>query len=226
MTDNRKSGLALIVGSAGMLITMAVHPGGMISPAAVESMARKLTAVHSLALLTLPLLLLGALGLSHWLKAPDRLAIAAFVLYALAIVAVMQAAVADGLVAPNVLRRLVEASTDARANWQIVFRYNFEVNQAYARLYAVASSLAVALWSILLLRPATRARGAAIFGFVITAVTILAVASGKLSLDVHGFGAVVLGQAIWFVAVGLRLWDTPQRSAPPPPVLSAYAISA
>ena len=214
MTDNRKTALALIVGSAGMLITMAVHPGGAVSPAAVESVARKLTAVHSLALLTLPLLLLGALGLSHWLKAPDRLAIAAFVIYALAIVAVMQAAVADGLVAPNVLRRLVEAGADARANWQIVFRYNFEVNQAYARLYAVASSLAVALWSILLLRPATLARGVAIFGFVVTAVTVLAVGSGKLSLDVHGFGAVVLGQSIWFIAVALRLWDAAQSSAP------------
>lgn len=49
MTDDRKSGLARIAGSVGMIVTMAVHPRGMVSAAQVESMARNLTAVHSLA---------------------------------------------------------------------------------------------------------------------------------------------------------------------------------
>ena len=30
--------------------------------------------------------------------------------------------------------------------------------------------------------------------------------TGGLSLDVHGFGLIVFGQAIWFVVVGISLW--------------------
>src|SRR4029077_18048670 len=131
MTDDRKSALALIAGSVGMIITMAVHPHGAISPAQVESMARNLTIVHSLALASLMVLFLGALGLAQRVKSADRLDIAALVFFAFASVAVMSAAVMDGLVAPNILRRLVEAGAGAGESWRIVFRYNFEINQAF-----------------------------------------------------------------------------------------------
>lgn len=169
-------------------------------------MARNLTIVHSLALASLMVLFLGALGLAQRLKSADRLDIAALVLFAVASVAVMSAAVMDGLVAPNILRRIVEAGAGAGETWRIVFRYNFEINQAFARLYAVTSSLAIILWSISMLKNRALARGLAIYGCVIGAVAVLAVASGRLGMDVHGFGAVVLGQAIWFVTTGSLLW--------------------
>jgi hypothetical protein len=213
MTDDRKSGLALIAGSVGMIVTMVVHPHGMVSAAQVESMARNLTAVHSLAVASLPLIVLGVLGLSQRLKGPDRLALAALVLFAFATVAVMNAAVMDGLVAPNVMRRMAEAGASARESWGLVFRYNFEVNQANARLYAVASSLALVLWSIAIVRTGALARGVGIYGCILGAVTVVAVASGKLRPDVHGFGAVILGQGGWFVIVGALLWrwrETPR----------------
>jgi hypothetical protein len=190
---------------------MAVHPHGAISPAQVESMARNLTIVHSLALASLMVLFLGVLGLAQRLKSADRLDIAALVLFAFASVAVMSAAVMDGLVAPNILRRLVEAGAGAGESWRIVFRYNFEINQAFARLYAVTSSIAIILWSVSMLKNRALARGLGIYGCVIGPVAVLAVASGRLGMDVHGFGAVVLGQAIWFVTAGVLL----RRVSPP-----------
>jgi hypothetical protein len=192
-----------------MIITMAVHPHGVVSPEQVESMARNLTAVHSVALVSLPLILLGVLGLSQRLEGPDRLALAGLVLYALAAVAVMNAAVMDGLVAPNVMRRIAEAGASSKEGWAIVFRYNFEVNQANAWLYAVGSSLAVLLWSISIMRTGALARGVGIFGCILGGVTVAVVASGLLRPDVHGFGAVILGQGIWFITVGARLCSSP-----------------
>ena len=214
MTDDRKSGLALIAGSVGMIITMAVHPHGAIAAAQVESMARNLTIVHSLALASLMVLFLGALGLSHRLKSPDRLDVIGLVLFAFAGAAVMNAAVMDGLVAPNVMRRIVEAGAGAGAgeSWRVVFRYNFEVNQGFARLYAVTSSVAIIFWSLSIFRNRTLARGLAIYGCVIGVASVIAVASG-LGMDVHGFGAVVLGQAIWFVTAGVLLPRQPRKSA-------------
>jgi len=134
MTDNRKSGLALIAGSLGMIITMAVHPHGAVAAAQVESMARNLTIVHSLALASLVVLFLGAFGLSHRLKSADRFDTIGLALFAFASIAVMNAAVMDGLVAPNIMRRIVEAGASGGESWRVVFRYNFEVNQGFAAL--------------------------------------------------------------------------------------------
>ena len=214
MTDNRKSGLALIAGSLGMIITMAVHPHGAVAAAQVESMARNLTIVHSLALASLVVLFLGAFGLSHRLKSADRFDTIGLALFAFASVAVMNAAVMDGLVAPNIMRRIVEAGASGGESWRVVFRYNFEVNQGFARLYAVTSSVAIIFWSLSILRNRTLTRGLAIYGCVIGVASVIAVVSG-LGMDVHGFGAVVLGQAIWFVTAGVLLRREPGGSLAP-----------
>jgi hypothetical protein len=211
MTDNRKSGLALIAGSLGMIITMAVHPHGTVNPAQVESMARNLTIVHSLAVASLIVLFLGAWGLSRRLASPDRLDIIGLVVFAFASAAVMNAAVMDGFVAPNVMRRIVEAGAGAGETWRVVFRYNFEINQGFARLYAVTSSIAIIFWSLSILRNRTLARGLAAYGCVMGAAALIVVIGG-LAMDVHGFGAVVLGQAIWFVTAGMLLRRQPETS--------------
>jgi len=211
MTDNRKSGLALIAGSLGMIVTMAVHPHGAVAAAQVESMARNLTIVHSLALASLMVLFLGALGLSQRLKSAERFDTIGLVLFAFASAAVMNAAVMDGLVAPNVMRRIVEAGAGGGESWRVAFRYNFEVNQGFARLYAVTSSIAIFFWSLSIWRNRTLARGLAIYGCVIGVASVIAVTAG-LGMDVHGFGAVVLGQAIWFVTAGVLLQREPEKS--------------
>jgi len=216
MTDNRKSGLALIAGSLGMIITMAVHPHGAVAAAQVESMARNLTIVHSLALASLMVLFLGALGLSQRLKSADRFGTIGLVLFAFASIAVMNAAVMDGLVAPNVMRRIVEAGAGAGESWRVAFRYNFEVNQGFARLDAVTSSIAIVFWSLSILLNRTLARGLAIYGCVIGIPSVIAVAAG-LGMDVHGFGAVVLGQAIWFVTAGVLLRSEREINGNPQP---------
>jgi heme A synthase len=218
MTDNRKSGLALIAGSLGMIVTMAVHPHGAVAAAQVESMARNLTIVHSLALASLMVLFLGTLGLSQRLKSADRFDKIGLVLFAFASIAVMNAAVMDGLVAPNVMRRIVEAAASAGVgageSWRVAFRYNFEVNQGFARLYAITSSIAIIFWSLSIWRNRTLARGLAIYGCVIGVASVIAVTAG-LGMDVHGFGAVVLGQAIWFVTAGVLLQREPEKSYAP-----------
>jgi len=50
------------------------------------------------------------------------------------------------------------------------------------------------------------APGVGIYGLLLGPVIILAVLSGHLRLGVHGIGLVVLGQAVWFVVAGVRLW--------------------
>src|ERR1700676_2291272 len=117
MTDDRRSAIALIAGSAGMIITMISHPGGKISPAEVDHVARMLIVVHSLALASIPVIFLGAWGMSRRIGGPDRLAWAGLVLYAVASIAVMNAAVLDGLIAPNLIKQILSATPETRDGW-------------------------------------------------------------------------------------------------------------
>src|SRR5277367_1325698 len=216
MTDERRSGIALIAGSAAMIITMGFHPHGKISPAELDHVIPVLIGVHVLALASIPILFLGAWGMTRWLAAPDRLAWAGLVFLAMGSIAVMNAAVFDGLMAPNLFRQIVAAAPETRDGWKLLMSYNSQMNQAFPRVYAVASSLAVVLWSVSILRNRTMGRGIGIYGIVLGAVTALGILSGLLTPDWHGCGMLILGQAIWFVRVGWMMWRVESTSTPRP----------
>src|SRR5207302_6611267 len=97
------------------------------------------------------------------------------------------------------------AATDM---WRVAFRYNGEVNQAYALVFVVASSVAIVLWSAAILRGRVFDRGVGYYGCILGPATLALVLSGHLSLGVHGFGMIVLGQTIWFVIAAVLLWRT------------------
>ena len=207
MTDDCKSGLALIAGSVASIITMSLHPTGhdIFVPGRFHAVAQMAVAVHALALLSLPVMFLGACGLSLRLAAPNRLAWAGLVIYAFALLAVMNAAVASGLIAPGLARRILDAAPAGSEGWDIVFHYNFELNQAFALVFVVASSAAILLWSSAILRDGQLARGVGTYGCILGPISLLAVLSGHLQLGVHGFGLVVVGQALWFIPAGVSL---------------------
>jgi hypothetical protein len=189
-----------------MIITMVSHPGGKIAPAEVDHVARMLIVVHSLALASIPVIFLGAWGMSRRIGGADRSAWAGLVLYALASVAVMNAAVCDGLIAPTLIRKIVAATPETRDVWQTLMNFNFQMNQAFARAYAVGSSLAVVLWSVSILRCRALGRGVAVYGCILGAVTAGGIVSGYLTPDRHGFAMLIFGQAIWFLVVAAEMW--------------------
>jgi hypothetical protein len=206
MTDERRSGIVLIAGSAAMIITMSFHPHGKIGPEELDHVLPMLIGVHALALASIPVIFLWAWGMSRWLAAPDRLSWAGLVLFAMGSIAVMNAAVFDGLMAPYLMKQIVAATSGTRDTWQMFMKFNFQMNQAYARVYAVASSLAVVFWSVAILWKRVMGRGIAIYGCVLGAATAVGILSGLLRPDWHGFGMLILGQAIWFVIVGMGMW--------------------
>ncbi|HYX53955.1 MAG TPA: hypothetical protein VE783_10935 [Candidatus Limnocylindrales bacterium] len=209
MNDNRLSAIALIAGSAGLIITMAFHPTGhdFFVPGQLEHAIRINMAVHSLALASMPISFLGALGLSLFLNSSNRLAMCALVCYGVAEIAGMNAGICSGFVASR-MAQLSAAATGATSDaWKLALRYTGELNQAFAPVLVVATSVALILWSCAILRSAKGMRALAIYGLVIGSLTIIGVSSGHVRLNVHGFGVVVLTQSIWFVLMGVRLWN-------------------
>jgi hypothetical protein len=84
-------------------------------------------------------------------------------------------------------------------------KYNFLINQAFAKIFVVASCSAVALWSALIVKSRALPVAIGIYGLVLGPIAVIALLSGHLSLDVHGFGLVIFSQAIWFIVVGILM---------------------
>jgi heme A synthase len=163
------------------------------------------------------LLCIGACGLARRLASADRISFAAIVTYGFACVAIMIAAAVSGFIIPDIMKRMLRDVPAAAHEWQIVITGIFQINQAFARLYSVAASLAVILWSISALRNRGLGRGVAIYGCVIAPLIILGIGIGHLRLDVHGMAAVMLGQAIWFIVAGSQLCSHPAGAVLPQP---------
>jgi hypothetical protein len=207
MTDNRKAGIALIAGSLGGILTMAMHPTGTASLTA-EQIAHLMAlsgAVHSLAMVSVLTLFLGACGLARCVAAADRISFAAIVTYGFACVAVVIAAAVSGFIVPNIMKHMVRDVPAASREWQIVIDGIFQFNQTFAQIYSVAASIAIILWSVSALRNGGLGHRVAIYGCVISVLIVVGIGVGHLRLDVHGMAIVWLGQALWFVIVGSQL---------------------
>lgn len=207
MKDNRLGGIALIVGAASGMITMSLHPvagAHPISPAQFEKLATLMIGVHVLAIAGVPFSFLGALALARRLDSPGRLALAGLVIYSLGLIAVMIAPAISGLVGTEILRHII-ARGPGSEQWRTLTEYNFLINQAFARIFVVASCAAVALWSLMIVKSRALPVAIGIYGLLLGPALVIAMLSGGLSLDAHGFGLIIFTQAIWFILAGIFL---------------------
>ena len=217
MSDNHLGGIALIAGAIAMLVTMAFHPWGrQFTEQNYFVMSLLNTSVHTLAIASMVVSFLGAMALYRKLDSPGRVALAALVCFAVAVIAGVCAAAISGFVAPHLLHRLWESDVADKKYWDAVEHLSWWMNQAFARVLVLASSTAVLLWSLAMLRLRRLSNGLAIYGVVLAPLVMLMVGSGHVQLDVHGFGAVVVLQSVWFIGIGISL----KRLAPEPPVTS------
>jgi len=198
-------GSALMAGALAGMVTMLLHPTGNQLLSDVQHMAPLGVAVHALALVGLPVSFFGAIGLSRLLGTSGNAALAGLVAYGMAQLAVMIAAVASGLLAPALAGQMVSTTGAEHDIAAALFHYTGAINQAFAKVFVVASSAAILFWSATILAHGRLARGAGVLGAIVGALALFAVVVGHLRLDVHGFGAVVLCQGIWMITVGVLL---------------------
>ncbi len=207
MNDNRLGGIALILGAVSGMMTMSLHPvtgGHPITPAQFEKLAALMVGVHVLAIAGIPLSFLGALALTRHLVSPGRVAIAGLVVYGLGLVAVMIAPAISGLVGTEIIRHMI-ARAPGNEQWRTLMEYNFLINQAFARIFVVASCAAIVLWSFVMVKRRLLSAGLGIYGLLLGPVLVIGMISGGLNLDVHGFGLITFSQAIWFIVAGVFL---------------------
>jgi hypothetical protein len=118
--------------------------------------------------------------------------------------AMIVAAMISGFVVPAIAARYASAAPGNLTFAVQIIAICAGVNEIFARLGVIAMSLAIALWSVDLVLVRGAARIAAILGFAAGAFGVgVLLFGGHLTPPV--FGAIVLGQAIWYCAVGALL---------------------
>ena len=200
-------GIALIVGALGGVVTMALHPTGHDLLATASEVARRneqvTVATHSIALMALPILLFGFLGLSRRLGINRALVSAALIAYAFGLIAAMCATVLNGLVAPTLTRQILTSDDATRQHLQVVLMNNDLLNQAFSKIYLTASSIAVILWSIAMFNVSRFAKWIGLAGCLFAFGFLALFFAGHLRLNVHGFGLFIFAQSLWTILVGV-----------------------
>ncbi len=201
MTTNQKASLAIVAGTLCGFVTMTLHPTGhdIVQNLAGGGKGSLNVVVHSLALLGQALLLIGTLALTLSFRKERSTAVAAYILFAWASVAIMIAATASGFISGAMLSAAASEQGAARDFARAALHYTGVWNQSFTKLFVSFSSLAIIVWSVAMLREAVLSRSLAIYGLISGLVALALTLSGTLRFNIHGFGAVVLAQGIWLI---------------------------
>lgn len=208
LTRDRISAVAIAAGSVGMVALMALHPS--VQSHGLRAVVREIaegadasSAVHGALLVMAAVSAAGHAGLAARLR-PGFLARTGLLAWLGGTIGMVAAGLINGFAVGALAKRFID-SPDLTGLAPVLAAL-WELNQAAAGAGVVLMSTAVLLWSGLLVQGPGAARVLGIAGCVAGLATIGALLGGALTLDVHGFGLFVLGQALWSLAAAILLW--------------------
>ena len=206
MSLYRHASTAIVLGTVASIVTMALHPTGADAIRVAEAGGHNalIRGVHLLAVFAQPLLLAGTAALTWRLRSSGS-AMLGMASFTLAVFAVMIAAAASGLVAPHVAESLAGTVDAERALLLELLHYTGAINRAFASLYVMLTGMAVLSWSWAMRGGDAFPSALTWLGFALGAAGVFVGSTGVVPLDVIGFGAVVLAQAVWMVWMALAL---------------------
>jgi hypothetical protein len=207
---------AWILGGGGVLsvLLMLRHPALRshdiveVIPQLVE-IATANRFVHGALIAVQLLVLTGLLGFSRdlgWSSARVRVAAVCF---AAGVACMTGAALTNGFVVTGIAETYARQPAAVLETLKPVLVLCHAANQALAQVGTVALSIAILCWSLVLTARGRGARFVGALGILVGLVPVVGLLSGRLPLDVHGMGVVVLAQALWYVAVAA--WCASQR---------------
>lgn len=211
----RLPALALVGAGLSSVLAMAFHPTahGVDTEARLHSLAEmsSLSMHVHLAMIGLIVALWCSLAYLARQWSPSGWVWLATRFYAIGASALLGAALISGFLIGAYLGRMPPAASAAHEVLPSVL-LAYSANQVLAGFGTVFLSLAIALWSVELVRSSGRlARVCGYYGIVAGAVCVAAYAGGLLSLDVTGMTAVVVAHGAWYCLLGV--WAA-RRAAP------------
>jgi hypothetical protein len=206
--SGRPAGITLAAGSLLVVLFMAMHPTGHGHAGAslLEHLMQDRNAiVHGVLIALMVPVLVGFVAFAARLGLHRLWALTGLVLYGIGILAGMSAALVNGFIVPAVAAHFAshgDAGVEL-ATPSLVLCH--AVNTACAQVDVIGVSAAAVFWGCGLLRRQGLLRAVGALGIVCGAVPLLALALGRLPMDLHGFGAFILMQTVWGLGVAAAL---------------------
>lgn len=198
-------GSILISGSVFMIVPMISHPHSK----ATEAILKEPTIIfsinvftHSIAILSIPLLLFGFWRLTRFFK--NEIASIAFITICLGMFSVMCAATLDGFVTSSFINRIRSTAPETN-QMKLILTYNSSMVQSFSLVYAFAVCIAIILWSILMITHRMLPKWLGYYGLGAASLALLAMLNGIVLMDFIGIKIFVLGFASWTLLLGLLL---------------------
>lgn len=199
----RASGICLLLGSLLATTTMVLHPNG----GNIEHIIRiksVLAFSHSIAIFCLPFIGFGFWGLSQLLQTKTKAATLGFIIFSFGLFAAMIAATINGLTLPNFASNYATGENDISTVKKIIY-YGKYINISMATIFISATSLAVGIWSVLIIKTNQIAKWIGYFGLTIIAFGLIGVFLKFNFTDLLGFRTFTFGLVTWKIAVGINM---------------------
>ncbi|MDP3803304.1 hypothetical protein [Brevundimonas sp.] len=202
MIGHSKAGsAALIFGWTAYIALMAVHPTHLGGPSLGHVDLND--AVHWTALLIIPVLASGYVGMARGLDLSRPLPLLGLCFMLVSLVAGMIAGTLNGLVMPEVLGSTAEQETSANS-LEALRHLVWWTNQGFAAVHYTLAAVGTGLFGLAWMRQ-PGGRGLGITGVVIAAGFLAWLATGLWRPDVHGALIVVLATGAWTISAGFAM---------------------
>ena len=203
----KHAGVSMIIGALLATITMVLHPvGGNIEH--LVKISPMIKTSHIIALFSVPFMLFGFWGLTRSIGFDKTFSVLAFATATLGLFAVMIAGAINGLAVPFFVENLNEANVERKEVAQMILSYGFSLNQAFDYIFIGAICEAFLLWSVAIFKEKLFPKWIAVLGVILGVGFLVALISGLVLVDLHGFRVFIFGIVIWIAAVGMVLQKT------------------
>ena len=184
---------------------MVLHPaGGGIDH--IQRISTVIIATHALAILSVPITLVGFAGLTYLLDHHNLLSVTSFAIVAVGLIAVMIAGTLNGIALPFYAADVV-STPENEAIHKSILRYNYSVNQAMTYVYIGANTLGIMGWSIRIIKTLALKKWVGYFGLVLSIVGALLFLFQFIEPDVFGFRIYIFGTVTWIVTTGFLMMN-------------------
>lgn len=198
--------VALIFGSIGGVAMMAFHPEG--HDTITERGSFMMLLVHLAGLLNIGLLAFGSVGIVRALGSERADVTGGGVAYGFAMAAVIPPIVISAFIIPAMAKQIwaIDKVADPIAYKIIMQSLSLcgQWIQGCVKAFVLTMFVAIALWSLAMLRTRLFPKSLAIYGLVVGVAIPLAVLSNQLRMSAHGFAAVMLAIGVWSIWSAIR----------------------
>jgi hypothetical protein len=195
------AGYCLVIGSILMVLTMVLHPsGGNLEH--IIKISKVLIISHSIAIFSIPFIAFGFYGVSETLRTNSKISYLGFTFVGFSLVAVMLAGSINGLILPMYVSKFHSETVQNLETIKLIINYGSKFNKAMDFIFIVGYSIAMFIWSVVIIQTSKQPRWLGFYGFILLAFVIIGFLIEFDFISVWGFRIYIFGIVSWIILAG------------------------